>query len=865
MTTTARLERDTFEFSRAAEYFDVRELQTMTGQPAERFPDVILKELLDNGADAAESAGVAPRLSVRLLRRGGLIYLVVRDNGIGMDPATLGKVLNFQTRTSDKAPYRAPTRGLQGNAFKTVLGIPAALGVRAPVYVEARGLRHRITAAPDPAGEIQVRHDTRDVPPRAGTLVAVPLPVERCRPTNFTRWARAFALFNPHASVRIANPAAAREHAYSDGSEPRNSYRSSVSFPGNGWRKFLPTDLTSAWWYDGAALAKLVFGHIGAVERGGRDLMLRDFVRQFRGLSGTAKAKAVCDRFPAVKRLADFRDREPDVARLLGSMRANSQPPSPDVLGQLGEGHLRQRFERWYGVKRFWYKKVAGAVGGIPYVVEAALAETANYGHLYHGVNFSPTFGDPLAGTYLPGPEFSNYGVAGFLERGHAGPGDRYLRRKRAAAFHLVCPVLEVLDKGKSRVKVPAEIAEAAGKALWAVAKDLYREEERRRKDAARQERADRQRERAAAREEWNLRQAVFEVMPEAVKNSAGDLGRVSAHTLYYHVRPLIQAYTSRELTSDYFEGTLLPAYQREVRPIPEVYYEPRGILYEPHTGVAIPLGTREVEEYTFPLWRYNKILFIEKKGLWPVFEAARLAERYDMAIVAGEGYATEACRVLFANAERGTDHELFSLHDADGHGYNIARTLREATARMPGHRVKVVDLGLHLATALGLGLSAEEYTRTKALPKALVLNELEREYFEGRHVTSKSWLCRRIELNAFTGPGLIEYTVRGLEAAGARGKVIPPDQELGISLRSGVRAAVEAQVKAEHEKSIEAEVNSRVKALEEAVRARKPGVRAEVEGVLASQPARSWDGVVFEVAREIVGKATSAEADNPA
>jgi hypothetical protein len=52
-TPKPRLERTTFEFSRGIEYFDVRELQTMTGQPAERFPDVVLKELVDNALDAA--------------------------------------------------------------------------------------------------------------------------------------------------------------------------------------------------------------------------------------------------------------------------------------------------------------------------------------------------------------------------------------------------------------------------------------------------------------------------------------------------------------------------------------------------------------------------------------------------------------------------------------------------------------------------------------------------------------------------------------------------------------------------------------------------------------------------------------------
>src|SRR5262249_15022201 len=53
---SVKLERSLFEFPRSCEYFDVRELQTMTGQSVDRLPDVIVKELLDNAADAAESA-----------------------------------------------------------------------------------------------------------------------------------------------------------------------------------------------------------------------------------------------------------------------------------------------------------------------------------------------------------------------------------------------------------------------------------------------------------------------------------------------------------------------------------------------------------------------------------------------------------------------------------------------------------------------------------------------------------------------------------------------------------------------------------------------------------------------------------------
>jgi DNA topoisomerase VI subunit B len=199
----AALERTIFEFSRAGEYVEVRELQTMTGQPADCFPDVVLKELLDNALDAAEKAGVAPEVEVRLLRRGRVVYVLVRDNGAGIDDETVKRTLNFETRTSDKAAYRSPTRGAQGNALKTIVSIPKALGTDAPVYIEARGVRHRIRVGTDPAGKVRVQHDQQDVADRPGTLVAVPLPQKCCGWTDFASWVRSFALFNPHATVRI--------------------------------------------------------------------------------------------------------------------------------------------------------------------------------------------------------------------------------------------------------------------------------------------------------------------------------------------------------------------------------------------------------------------------------------------------------------------------------------------------------------------------------------------------------------------------------------------------------------------------------------------------------------------------------------
>ena len=60
----AVLQRTTFETSRAVEYFDHRELEAQTGQPAHMLLAVEAKELTDNALDACEHKRIAPRINV---------------------------------------------------------------------------------------------------------------------------------------------------------------------------------------------------------------------------------------------------------------------------------------------------------------------------------------------------------------------------------------------------------------------------------------------------------------------------------------------------------------------------------------------------------------------------------------------------------------------------------------------------------------------------------------------------------------------------------------------------------------------------------------------------------------------------------
>jgi hypothetical protein len=449
----SELKRTAFETSRAAEYFDARELSTQTGRPPASFAAVVLKELVDNALDACETAKVAPEITIEAYEEESLLRLTVADNGPGLPPEVVRKVLDYSIRVSDKAAYRSPTRGAQGNALKTVVGIPHALGSREPVVIEARGVRHVILPQVDPAGELRIGHDEEPTNGAGGTRISVALPNEG-QDLDPEWWARAFALFNPHANVQIVWDTPDGEQAKSGPSKAAKFYRSTA---GRGFKKYRPTDPTSPHWYSPSALKRLAFAHIGAARGGGKDLPLGEFVRQFRGLTSTRKAKVVCSALGEIGHLSGFEERPEAIANLLDAMTSESKPPSHAVLGAVGEDHLRTILEETYEIRELTYRRVRGHFpSGLPFTFEFALAVTEEPGDLYTGINFSPTFDDPLEGVRLFGPKIEARGIRGLLHEAHAEPGgwDPYAAANTAAVAHIVTPAPVYMDRGKTRIQL---------------------------------------------------------------------------------------------------------------------------------------------------------------------------------------------------------------------------------------------------------------------------------------------------------------------------------------------------------------------------------------------------------------------------
>lgn len=757
-----------------------------------------------------------------------------------------------------------------------------------------------------------------------------------------TRWLMAFGLFNPHVKLQIRKIAAlegAIEPVESDDDDFSDWFAvPTVAFPGN-WRKFLPTDPTPAHWYTGPEFARLV--HLKAAVDPGQ--AIGAFIQEFKGLSRVwhQTSKTV-----VVKTVGQLADAPPAIPVLHEAMRAASAAPRPEVLGRVGPEHFRQRFHEHFQIvgDRYWYKHRWAEAEGMPYLIEVAIAETEQRGGIFYGLNYSVPFGDPLADTVMDfeskDGSLNAKGIAGFLQDAGVYCGERYGKSLSiAAAVHLVMPLLPALDRGKSRLAIPVAMASAIAATMANAAKvltkefrqwrqgrslDLHRRQQRceqqleqarkeqereqarsqkgRDREQKAQQREGRERRRAEQAQArlargglMDKREALYSILLDTyLEATDGERLYLTARDLYYAIRPRFlalkvkpsknrQGEESAELDFNYFSQDLLPTYRRQHHPMTMIDYKARGILYEPHSGREIPIGDNELRHFTFPHLEYNKILFIEKEGIWQTLKQTggiEFARRYDLAIASCAGYATEATRRLLAKAQQGEGYQIFVWHDADPYGYNIARTLAEQTDRMPDHKIDVFDIGLRLAEAQAMGLQTETFTRKQALPTPLLplLSEEERRLFEGTRMrvgeNRFEWRgCQRVEINAIPVRERIAYLERHFlkfsrrpESGAAMEpallpKVSPPPADLAAYARQSFESSIRARIREAIDRCIDLDaIAARVfHRMSAPVTFDAVPLQAELETSLSDFPDLTWS----ESLRRIVGRQTAGMLDD--
>jgi hypothetical protein len=445
-----KLTRVAFKVSRLMEFCSARELQNQTGHSLWSWPFVVAKELMDNGLDACEEAEVAPEISVIVEKRA----IVVQDNAGGISAGTIESILDYTIRVSSREAYVSPTRGAQGNALKTILAMGyvfdrefvKAADPAGVTIIESLGVRHRIKFKVDHINnQPKIVHTTAPSPVTVGARITIKWPAKQIldyAAAGFRRLVESYVWFNPHLTLR----------GVWFGQEFVN-----VKASNPGWEKWRPRDPTSAHWYDEARLQRYMAAHVARDRDLGRQRAVREFLAEFRGLTGTAvRCKILTEVGCSHQSLAQLfgvkRVNREGVARLLAAMKRNSRPVKPERLGVIGSDHLKQRFLAAGGNPDTFKYELRKFVGddGIPYVVEFC------FGLHQAGL----TQGGATSRVFVTGANFSAAIANPFHSFGSTGEGlENTLAQVRAnanqpviCALHLASARIQFADRGKSSI-----------------------------------------------------------------------------------------------------------------------------------------------------------------------------------------------------------------------------------------------------------------------------------------------------------------------------------------------------------------------------------------------------------------------------
>jgi hypothetical protein len=371
------------------------------------------------------------------------------------------------------------------------------------------------------------------------------------------------------------------------------------------------------------------------------------------------------------------------------------------------------------------------------------------------------------------------------------------------------------------------------------------------------------------------VKDVAYEVMEDAYLKASSN-GQYPAHArqIMYAARPLILARADCDRLDDaYFTQRLLPDYMQEYPDKVadwDVVFDARGHLYEPHTDREVALGTLDVRKYLQnvashtvddicptvsntrryptkgPENRYSAILFIEKEGFMPLLRKARIAERFDLAIMSTKGMSTTASRSLVDELCHG-DVPLLVLHDFDKAGFSIAGTLRRDTRRYKfANDVKVIDLGLRLADIEQYSLQSEDCTLGKAHPGSNLrengASAEEIKFLCTGHDNQWRFYGKRVELNAFSSGDFIEW-VEGKLAEQGVNKVIPGNETIDTAFRRAVLTNI-----------LEDKLETFIEEAEEEVAAIKSNpkqISRKVKKRLKECPETSWDQAIKDIVEE--------------
>jgi hypothetical protein len=723
---------------RELDYVELHWLEKTTGRPSHDWDLYVVKELLDNALDAdelwARKEGKEITLDIQLVYNHQPeldIYTldIAVSNSAPFPTDSLSSIFDFTSYASSKSHYKYPSRGQQGNALKTLLGIPYAL--RREFYGDYNNLRKPLEIETGNRS-FDVSLDIDEYEQKASLIFQPPVFLDRSdktsirvridrfvqekrRTTNdLLLFARRFALLNPHVSFHW--------QVLNSGERSQWDFERDKSWSG----RF--NDTAPVHWYEYAQLKELLL----AIERErGQDEPLARVLQVFAGFTADEdpdgkNAKRLSQQlgFSTVGSLR-LAENHTQTLRdgLVPALTIEGRRVSAEELGGLGS-FLTKTLGELFSLKSSpQYRRIvydSPTDPAHPFVLEIALAHLSEGKRvIWTGLNHTPTYEDPFytKAFYLPNAQKASvYGLDGFLDA-YGQTADQ----PTLLVVHIVCPNLAFQDFSKTIMET-RPFREPVTEALHQMLTE-YRA--------------------SNAPQVENLQQLVHELLPKAIQMlTLQNRQRYSGSQLLHAVRRLL----AKQLHDDgrqEFADTWLndPAANSRLQGYIQTYATEhqtemagliqieRGRLSLPvHPDGFKPISLNVIKDLDMQDACVNKILLVSEPELEAIITFNGLLPRFDAAILQLDD-TFDACFEALLPHLRRFNLPLALLHHATAADCLLFHRLRTKLDASNLQDVALYDIGLKPAQGLRLGLLTEtgsEGTDRASLAKYLGDDEIE-------------------------------------------------------------------------------------------------------------------------------------------
>jgi hypothetical protein len=756
------------EFKRQDFQIYISNLSQRAGVPTEQIRQLVLKELADNALDEMDRVGQQGLVTIT---QDAEHTYTVTDQGRGFDdtPKELAKRFSLDKEMTSSKQWRKPTRGCVGNGLRVIVGSVVSGGGR--IIVKTRNCQ--VTLRPRLDGTTAIE-DVQTIDWPIGTAVTIEIDPKYHASKNALGWAK--------VAIKLA---------------------------GNSGEPFARKP--SPWWFDRDHLALNMLAAIGA------EYTLAWFVGQLDRCSSREIGRFVAERFGKGRLCRDVNQAQ--AAELLSLLRSNvSAVIKPKQLGPMKCGAWSS--DGYACEEGTFTSGRHEPFAQIPFLVEAwattCKPQTDSDDDDVYPIDFtcftinrSPAIVDYRAWRFGRSRDVSLY----------LGDTQCYLSVPTGAfrfALNITSPFIPILSDNKSPslgwfkntivATVEAAIRRSARNSP-PVLVSRSKEETDSDDDEGDEEKPER----------VTQRDAIWQVLPEAIKRSGEGGYAFSQRSLYYRVRILTKEIIPVESTYNYF-CSVLTDYENDKGEIEKLIRDTRGVYVEPHGGELTQMGTVTVDGYVRPPWAYSNILFLEKEDLVSALRQSGFLDRWDCFALSSKGFSSRAARDLIDKIGASGKEEptrFFCVHDADASGSLISQTLTKATKARAARTVEVIDLGFFPWTALAEGLLREAVERKSKTRRPVA------DYIKARDAANRdsgnpnnepnweSWLQNwRVELNAMTTAEFVDWMNEQFIKHGAA-KVVPAEplalQSVSERVRASVSSTADAEVRNERREDLAA------------------------------------------------------------